>query len=96
MSNEISLLNPEAILPPNPESPPVPWSRRDTLIGFGLFVLCIVGFAFLLQVFIEQDWLLNAYILLYQPLQFIPILVILLLRGATWADVGFHTERSSQ
>ncbi|MEW5939048.1 MAG: type II CAAX endopeptidase family protein [Chloroflexota bacterium] len=92
MSNEISSLNPDTILP-NPESPAVPWSIRDTAIGFGLFLLCAVGFGYVLSLLPENGWALSAYILLYQPLQFIPILVILRLRGATWADVGFQKGR---
>ena len=90
MSHELSLLNPDTILPPNPESPPVPWSLRDTLIGFGLFVLCMVGIGIATTLLPDQGWAMSAYILFYQPLQFIPILVVLLLRGATWADVGFQ------
>jgi len=90
MSNEISPLNPETIFTPNSESPAVPWSILDTAIGFGLFVLFMVGIGLAPLLLPDQGWVMSAYILTYQPLQFIPILIVLLLRGATWSDVGFR------
>jgi membrane protease YdiL (CAAX protease family) len=90
MSTAPSLLNPETLFTPNPESPMVPWSLWDTIIGFGLFILCMVGIGLSPLLLPDQGWVMSAYVLLYQPLQFIPILIVLLLRGATWADVGFR------
>jgi hypothetical protein len=90
MSNAISPLNPDTILPPDVESPPIPWSLLDTVIGFLLFVVCFVGIGLSPLLLPKVGWVLSVYILVYQPLQFIPILVILRLRGATWADVGFQ------
>ena len=90
MSNEIFPLNPETILPPNPESPAVPWSVRDTVIGFALFVVCMIGIGLSPLLARDQGWYLSLYILIYEPLQSIPVLVILRMRGATWADVGFQ------
>lgn len=90
MPNEISLLNPETLLPPKSESPSVPWTFRDTWIGFGLFVICMFGIGLLPFLFADTGWMMSAYVLTYQPIQAIPVLVVFLLRGATWADVGFR------
>lgn len=90
MSNDINLLNPAPLLPPTPEPPTVPWSLRDTWIGFGLFVLCMVGIGLLPLLFMDSDGLMSIWVLAYQPLQAIPILVTLLLRRASWLDLGFR------
>jgi hypothetical protein len=88
MSNE--RLTPENLFLPSPDSPAVPWSLWDTLIGFVLFALVMVGIGLLPLLLPDQDRFLSLYILFYQPLQFIPILAVLILRGATWADLGFQ------
>lgn len=90
MSNNISLLNPDTIFPPNPESPAVPWSLRDTWIGFGLFIICMFGIGAIPLFFKDAGWLMSFYILTYQPIQAIPVFAILLLRRATWTDLGFR------
>ncbi|MBV6396228.1 MAG: hypothetical protein HFACDABA_01822 [Anaerolineales bacterium] len=90
MSQDISLLNPATLLPPNPESPAVPWSSRDTWIGFGLFMLGMIVTGAIPLFFKETDWLLSLYILAYQPIQAIPIFAILLRRRAAWGDLGFR------
>ncbi len=89
MSNEISLLNPETILPDNAERR-VPWSLRDTIIGFGLFVAVMVGVAFLPVLLKDTNWGLSLYVLIYQPIQFIPIWILLRLRGGSLADLGLR------
>ena len=90
MSNNISLLNPDTVLPPASESPTVPWSFRDTWIGFGLFIVLMIGIGLLPLLLSQTGWLVSAWVLLYQPVQALPIFVTLLLRGATWADLGFR------
>lgn len=90
MSQDISLLNPDTLLPPNPESPAVPWSIRDTWIGFGLFLLCMIGMGAIPLFFDETGWLMSLYILTYQPIQAIPVFAILILRRAAWTDLGFR------
>jgi len=88
MSNEISSLNPDSVLP-NPESPSVPWSIWDTVIGFVLFLALALGIGYVVDLLPEEGWLVSVMVLAYQPLQFLPILVILLFRRAAWADLGF-------
>ena len=90
MSNEISLLDPETFLPPASESPCVPWSFRDTWIGFGLFIVFMFGIGLLPLLFFDNGWMMSVWVLAYQPLQALPILAVLLLRRAAWADVGFR------
>ena len=90
MSNDISLLNPDTILPPNPESPTVPWSFRDTWIGFGLFIVCMVGIGLLPLLLAKTGWMMSVWVLAYQPVQALPVFAILLLRRAMWTDVGFR------
>ena len=89
MSNELSLLNPETFLPDNAERP-VPWSLRDTLIGFGLFVVAMIAMAFVPVLLKNTNWGLSLYVLVYQPIQFIPIWIILRLRGGSFADLGLR------
>lgn len=81
------MIEPTPAVPEN--TPRLPWTLRDTWIGFGLFVVCMIGFGLFLFILPKQDWMLSVYILVYQPLQFIPILVVLRIRNATWADLGF-------
>lgn len=76
-----------------PENPPLPWSLLDTWIGFALFVLCMVGIGLLSILLPQEGWIDTVYLLTYQTLQFIPILVLLRLRRATWADLGFRKAR---
>ena len=76
--------------PPTESTPPVPWSFRDTWIGFGIFILCLIGVGLLPALFPEDSWMTTVWVLAYQPLQFTPILILLIMRGATWANVGFQ------
>jgi len=84
--------------PPVPETmsiesaPQVPWTVRDAWIGFALFFIMLVGFGLLRHTF-EKSWMLSLWLLVYQPLQFIPIWVILRRRKATWTDLGFRTAQ---
>lgn len=89
MPNELSLLNPETFLPDNAERP-VPWSLRDTVIGFGLFVAVMFGVALLPALLKNTNWGLSLYVLIYQPIQFIPIWILLRLRGGSLADLGLR------
>lgn len=75
------------------ESPTVPWSFRDTWIGFGLFVICMFGMGAIPLLFKDAGWLMSFYILSYQPIQAIPVFAILLLRRATWTDLGFRNAQ---
>ena len=93
MSNEISILNPDTILPPNSEPRTVPWTFRDTWIGFGLFIACMIGIGLLPLLFAKTGWLMSVWVLAYQPVQALPILAVLLLRRVTWADVGFRNAQ---
>lgn len=90
MSNDVNILSPETAPPLNPEVKPVAWSFRDTIIGFAIFFLCALGFGLTPLLLPEESWVMSVYLLVYQPLQFIPILVLLRLRGGTWADLGLR------
>ena len=90
MSNETAPPAPENIFTPGPDSPSVPWSFRDTWIGFGLFIVCMIGIGLLPLLFAKTGWLMSVWVLAYQPVQALPVLAVLLLRRATWADVGFR------
>lgn len=90
MSNEINLLKPDTLLPPATETPAVPWSFRDTWIGFGLFVVCMFGLAVISALVKDISWAMSVFVLAYQPVQAIPIFAILLWRRASWADIGFQ------
>lgn len=69
-------------------NPQVPWTLKDTWIGFGLFFVCFIALG-LVNNFFTQKWMLSVWLLLYQPLQFIPIWIILRIRKASWVDLGF-------
>jgi membrane protease YdiL (CAAX protease family) len=73
-----------------PEQVSVPWSLRDTVIGFGLFLVCMVGIGLTPLLLPDEGWVMSAYLLIYQPLQFIPILILLRMRRATPADMGLR------
>ncbi len=75
-------------------APQVPWTAKDAWIGFTLFFVLFIGLSFLRRNF-EKDWIMPIWLLVYQPLEFIPVWIILRLRKATWADIGFKTARSS-
>lgn len=93
MSNALPFINPETIFAPDPESPIVPWTLRDTWIGFALFFLVYAGTGILAAVLVEWEWVMPVYLLVYQPLQFIPILLFLLYRRAAPADLGLRKAR---
>ena len=80
----------EPLSPSGPEAFPVPWTVRDTWIGFGLFVVCMFGFGVLPILFEDIGWILSLFVLTYQPLQALPVFGILLLRRASWPDLGFR------
>lgn len=90
MSNEPSLLNPETMLPSNSEGKPVPWSLRDTIIGFGLFIVFMLGIGAAPLLLPDEGWVMSVYVLVYQPLQFIPILVLIRMRGGSFTDLGLR------
>lgn len=69
---------------------PLPWSLRDTWIGFALFLAFMVGFSLLLLLLPQEGWALTVYVLVYQPVQFIPILILLRIRRAAWTDLGLR------
>lgn len=69
---------------------PLPWSLRDTILGFALFLAFMVGFSLLPALLPDEGWALTVYVLVYQPVQFIPILILLRLRRATWTDLGLR------
>lgn len=89
MPNDLSLLNPDTFLPDDAERP-VPWSLRDTIIGFGLFIVVMVGLSLLPVLLKDKTQGLSLYLLIYQPIQFIPIWIILRLRGGSLADLGLR------
>ena len=72
----------------NDEDQQVPWTLRDTWIGFSLFFVLLIGFS-ITKNFFTKTWMLAVLLLIYQPLQFIPVWIILRLRNASWADLGF-------
>jgi len=72
------------------ETPPLPWTFLDTWIGLGLFLLVYIGTGVLVLHLPEEDWILTTYLLVYQPLQFLPILAYMLYRRASLADLGFR------
>jgi uncharacterized protein len=76
-----------------PEKPPVPWTFRDTWIGLASFIVFMVGVGLSPMLLPDQGLVRTVWVLIYQPLQFIPILVMLRLRGATWANVGFQKAK---
>jgi len=67
----------------------VPWSIWDVAVGFALYLAFAIGLGYLALILPKDGWQLTAWILVYQPLQFVPVLVILLLRDATWSSLGF-------
>jgi membrane protease YdiL (CAAX protease family) len=73
-----------------PENSPLPWTVRDTWIGFALFIVFFVGIGLAPQLLPKDGWIDTVWLLIYQPLQFIPILILLRLRRATWADLGLR------
>jgi uncharacterized protein len=83
------------IVPENlpPENHPVPWTFRDTWIGLASFIVFMVGVGLSPLLLPDQGLIRTVWVLIYQPLQFIPILVMLRLRGATWANVGFQKAK---
>ncbi len=90
MTNENQPIVAENLPVETPAAPTVPWSLRDTWIGFGLFVLLYIGFGLVPLALPKEPWILSLYILVYQPLQFLPILFVLRKRNVTWADLGFQ------
>ena len=73
-----------------PENLPVPWTFRDTWIGFAIFIVFMVGISLLPLILPDEGWIDSVWLLIYQPLQFIPIWFLLRLRRATWADIGLR------
>jgi membrane protease YdiL (CAAX protease family) len=76
--------------PSAPEPPSVPWTFLDTWIGFGLFILFLVGLGLLPLLLKDIGWLLSVWVLTYQPLQALPVFAVVFLRGGTLADLGFR------
>jgi hypothetical protein len=72
------------------EGPGVPWSARETWVGFSIFILLMIGAALASFLIPLHSPLASAWLLIYQPLQFLPIAVILRLRKGTAEDLGFR------
>jgi len=73
-------------------APQVPWTVKDALVGFVLFFITYLGIGVVGHA-LEKSWMLSLWLLLYQPLQFIPVWIILRLRKATWVDLGFKAAQ---
>jgi membrane protease YdiL (CAAX protease family) len=73
-------------------APQVPWTVKDAWTGFVSFFIMFVGLGLVRGIF-EKSGILYLWLLLYQPLQFVPIWIILRMRNASWKDLGFKTAR---
>ncbi len=78
--------NPFAV---DPATPPVPWTVVQTVVGLLLFWGAMFGVALLAGLLRDKQAALSIYFIIYQPLQALPVIAILLWRKATWADIGF-------
>ncbi|MFN8412204.1 MAG: type II CAAX endopeptidase family protein [Anaerolineales bacterium] len=74
---------------PTETNPKVPWTFLDSWIGFVLFFILFLALG-LINNYFTQNWMMAVWLLVYQPLQFIPVFIIMKIRKATWADLGFR------
>jgi uncharacterized protein len=81
-----------AVLESAESVPQVPWTVKDAWIGFASFFIMFAGLGLVRGVF-EKGGKLFFWLLFYQPLQFVPIWIILWIRKATWKDLGFKAAQ---